>query len=153
MLPGEFQRVITAAAAGLFLAACGGEPPSPATPPLLRDVSAQGGWWNGGCPPRDAAEARLNATSPEALSPELTERLAQEFAVGSDAGRLERALRDQGFQVRAPCATVPAIRLAEFRQTGGGFYGPYPVFAQVAWEQDDAGRLVWAKGHVAFTGP
>lgn len=147
------RRVIASAVAGLLLAACG-ELLNPPTPPLLRNVTAQGGWWNGGCPPRDAVEARLNAASPEALSPELTERLVRQFPVGGDAGRLERTLRDQGFQqVRAPCATAPAIRLAEFRQRGGGFYGPYPIFAQVAWEQNGAGRLVWVKGTVAFTGP
>lgn len=29
----------------------------------------------------------------------------------------------------------------------------YPVFAVVAWEQDRERRLLWTKGHVAFTGP
>ena len=89
----------------------------------------------------------------EAISPELTERLARQFPVGSDAARLERALRDQGFQPTAPCPTAPAIRHAEFRQEGGGFYGPYPIFAQIAWEQDDAGLLRWVKSSVSYTGP
>lgn len=90
--------------------------------------------------------------SREALSPELTERLAHQFPTGSDAGQLERSLLSQGFRViRAPCPTAPAIHLAEFRQTGGGFFA-YPIFAQVAWEQNDAGRLVWTKGSVTFTG-
>lgn len=152
MIAKRIRRVISSAVAGLLVAACG-EPLDPPTPLLLRNVTAHGGWWNGGCPPRDAAEARLNAASPEALSPELTARLAQQFPVGSDAGLLERTLRDQGFQqVSAPCATAPPIRLAQFRQRGGGFYGPYPIFAQIAWEQNGAGRLVWTKGTVAFTG-
>ena len=148
MVLGGLQRTIMISAVGIVLVACS-EPLEPPTPPLLVNVSGRGGWWEGGCPPRDSADP-----SQEALSPELTARLAQQFPAGSDAALLERALRSQGFRIRGrPCPTAPAIRLAEFRQRGGGFSGPYPIFAHVAWEQDDGGRLVWAKGHVQFTGP
>jgi hypothetical protein len=147
----RIQRAIMTAAAGPLLAGCDA-PLDPPTPPLLINVSARGGWWEGGCPPRNAAQARHMPPSQEALSPELTERLAQQFPAGSDAGRMEGALRGQGFRVSAPCASDPAIHLAEFRQRGGGLF-VYPIFAQIAWEQSDAGRILWTKGHVAFTGP
>jgi hypothetical protein len=126
---------------------------TPPTPPLLQNASAAGGWWNGGCPPRDATEAQIFEPSREALSPELMERLTRQFPVGSDASRLERNLKEQGFSLRLPCDGLSAVHLGEFRQRGGGLYGPYPIFAQIAWEQDDAGRIMWTKGTVSFTGP
>ena len=91
--------------------------------------------------------------SREALSPELMERLARQFPAGSDASQMERILKEQGFSLRLPCDGLSAIRLGEFRQKGGGFNGPYPVFAQIAWEQNNAGRIMWTKGTVSFTGP
>lgn len=126
---------------------------TPPTPPLLQNVSAAGGWWNGGCPPRNATEAQLFEQSREALSPELMERLTRQFPVGSDASQLEHNLNEQGFTFRLPCDGHSAIHLGEFRQRGGGFYGPYPIFAQIAWEQNNAGEIMWIKGTVAFTGP
>lgn len=126
---------------------------TPPTPPLLENVNAAGGWWNGGCPARDSTEEQLFEPSQEALSPQLMERLTRQFPAGSDASRLERTLKEQGFSLRVPCDGFPAIHLGEFRQTGGGFYGPFPIWAQIAWEQDDAGRLKWTKGTVSFTGP
>ena len=91
--------------------------------------------------------------SREALSPQLMERLTRQFPAGSDASRLERTLKKQGFSLRRPCDGLSTIHQGDFRQKGGGFYGPYPIWAQIAWEQDDAGRIMWAKGTVAFTGP
>ena len=126
---------------------------TPPTPPLLRNVSATGGWWNAGCPPTDATEARLYEPSEEALSPELTQRLTRQFPEGSDANRLVQTLKEQGFDFHSPCKGLPAIHLSEFRQSGGQLFGPYPIWAQVVWEQDDAGRIMWTKGTVAFTGP
>ena len=81
------------------------------------------------------------------------ERLGREYPVGSDASRLERNLKEQGFSLRLPCDGLSRIHLGEFRQTGGGFYDPYPVVAQIVWEQDDTGNILWTKGTVAFTGP
>jgi hypothetical protein len=135
----------------LALGGCGDQL-TPPTPPLLENVKAAGGWWNGGCPPRDATEAELFEPSREALSPQLMERLTRQFPVGSDASRLERGLAEQGFSLRLPCDGLRGIRLGEFRQTGGGFLA-YPIWAQIAWEQDDAGRIMWTKGTVSFTGP
>lgn len=143
-----FMRYAAVVVAGILLAGCD-DGLEPATPPILRNVTAGGGWWNGGCP----SHYKALSGDHEALSPELTQRLAKGFPTGSEAVLLKEALRSQGFRMQERCATEPSIRLAEFRQTGGRFYGPYPVFAQVTWKQDDAGRLVWSKGHVAFTGP
>ena len=81
------------------------------------------------------------------------ERLTRLFPNGSDASRLERSLKEQGFRLSSPCSGLPAIHRGEFRQTGGGFYGPYPIFAQIVWEQNDMGRIVWSKGTVSYTGP
>ena len=80
------------------------------------------------------------------------ERLRRQFPTGSNASLLERRLRQEGFSFRLPCEGLPAIHLGEFRQSGGGLHGPYPMFAQIAWEQDDAGRIIWVKGTVSFTG-
>lgn len=126
---------------------------TPPTLPLLRNVSAAGGWWNAGCPPRGPTEAELYEPSQEALSPELMQRLTRQFPAGSNANRLEQALREQGFDVDMPCKGLSAIRPGEFRQSGGHLFGSYPIWAQIAWEQDDAGRIIWTKGTVAFTGP
>jgi hypothetical protein len=132
-----------------------GEPLTPPTPPLLEHVSTgRGAWWDGGCPPATEEQARINARTPEALSPELTDRLSRAFPAGSNAELLEHALVDQGFTiVRTPCRNAPTIHSAQFRQSGGGFYGPYPIFASVAWEVNAAGQLMWTKGNVSFSGP
>lgn len=124
----------------------------PPTPPLLRDVTAAGGWWDGGCPPRDATDEILH-TGREALSPELDSRLRQQFPAGSEARRLVQELRAQGFRATAPCENDASIHHAEFRQSGGGFAGPYPIFASVAWKEDARGRIAWTKASVSFTGP
>ena len=60
--------------------------PKPPTPPLLKDVSAGGGWW-GACPPATPEEASMQAGG-LALSPELNKRLARLFPVGSLEGNL-----------------------------------------------------------------
>lgn len=147
----QWLQGLAAALASVPLTGCA-EDVSPPTPPLLTDVTARGGWWNGGCPARNANEARLYDPSQEALSPELTARLQRQFPVGSNARQLERALRGQGFGPGETCANAPAVRNTQFRQSGGGFFGPYPIYASVAWEERN-GRIVWTKGSVAFTGP
>jgi hypothetical protein len=143
-------RGFIAAAVGTLLMACSDL--SPPTPPLLKGVTAKGGWWLGGCPPSTEAEA-VGSKDSESLSPELNDRLNHQFPAASDARQLGRALRDQGFEMISPCRNDASISRAEFRQGGGGFYGPYPIFAQIAWKQDQAHRLIWVKGTVSFTGP
>lgn len=142
-----FFRSLLFLTPSLFLAGC---TLSPETPPLLNGVTAGGGgWWNGGCPQSESAPAGMS----EALSPELTARLKEAFPAGGSAINLENALRQQGFGKVTPCDEEPSVRTSIFRQTGGGFFGPYPIFAVVAWKQDEEGRILWTKGHVAFTGP
>lgn len=78
----------------LLIAPCG-EPLHPTTPPILKNVSGDGWVWNGGC----SSSNNMFSGSHEALSPELTHRLADQFPAGSDAGLLEQALREQGFEM------------------------------------------------------
>jgi hypothetical protein len=135
--------------AALTLAGCGGVTPlDPPTPPLLQEVGGAGGWWNGGCPPDSPSQRPED----EALSPELTERMRRAFPPGSDARRLEATLRNQGFHFRSDTCSSD-VRVAEFGQTGGGFAGPYPMFAQIAWSEGADRRLLWIKSTVSFTGP
>jgi hypothetical protein len=139
--------------AALFLPCCdAGAPLDPPTPAFLENPGRNdGSWWDGGCPPRTEAESGRNPAQ-EALSPALVERLARQFPIGSDAQPLEVMLRANGFRMEAlPCPNAPSIRLAEFRQTGGSLVGPSPAFAQVAWDQDAAGHLLWIKALVQYT--
>lgn len=124
----------------------------PPTPPLLRGARTGGGWWNGGCPyPGDTVEPTSQMTG-EATSPDLSERLARRFPPGSDAAALEQALLEAGLQPGRTCEKH-SIRSAEFRQEGGGFFGPYPMDATVAWKIMSDGRVLWTKGRVLYRAP
>ena len=104
---------------------------------------------DGGCPPANEAERQLMA-GPEAISPELNERLIAQFPQGTPATKLVSALLSQGFAQTAPCASDATIHHAVFR--GGGHF-LIETWAEVAWKQDAYGRIVWTKGFVAYTGP
>lgn len=135
-----------------LLAGCGQDAPlDPPTPAFLENPGRNhGGSWDV-CPPRTRAEAGHSAR--EALSPNLIDRLTRQFPRGSDARRLEEMLVANGFRMQAtPCLSAPSIRLAEFRQTGGSPFGPNPAFAQIVWDQDAAGRILWIKALVQYTG-
>jgi hypothetical protein len=88
----------------------------------------------------------------EATSPELCERLATRFPPGSAASVLEQALAQEGFRSGRTCQKH-LIRCAEFRQSGGGFFGPYPVDATIAWKVTGDDRILWTKGRVFYTAP
>lgn len=91
---------------------------------------------------------------PLALSPELNQRLMQEFPRGSSQDRLTSALVQQGFTLEPrPCTEDRSVRMAWFSQHGGGFAGPYPMHANIFWKVDRSNRLVWTKGFVEYTGP
>jgi hypothetical protein len=122
----------------------------PQLPPLLEHVSANGGQW-GACPSESAGGARLPEGRPLALSPELNQRLAQVFPVGSSEERLVETLRQQGFKLLPPCNTDTYIRAADFTQHGGGGLS-YLLTASVFWKVDESGNLVWTKGFVRYTG-
>src|SRR5262249_3502379 len=122
---------------------------TPPTPPLLENAHAAGGWWSGGCPP----QAEFEKGSDEAKSPELEDRLRMQFPPGTPANLLTRALLSQGFSLIEDCPNDSSIKRATFSQDGGGFFGPYPAFAIVAWKMDAEDQIVWTKGAVAYTGP
>ena len=121
---------------------------TPATPPLLRGVTAgHGSWASGGCPP-----TRFDPPLPEASSPELAERLRSQFPPGTPSQVLVEDLRGQGFVATSPCENDKSIHRMIFSQEGGSILPPFPVSAAVAWKEDAAGRIVWTKGQVEFTG-
>lgn len=123
-------------------------PLTPATPPLLQGVKAAGGWFSEGC--RDPAAATVFAGLREAVSPDLTTRLASTFPAGSEADALQAALLAQGFRMKEPCRDDPAVHRAAFVQTGGGL--AFPVRAVVAWKRTATGQIAWVKGFVSYQG-
>jgi hypothetical protein len=128
-----------------LLAACEGSIPlDPPTPAFLEDPGSNNGvFWEAGCPSR--------GTALEAQSPNLVARLTRQFPPGSQARRLEEMLLANGFRVRERhCPDGPGVRLAEFNQRGGSLSGPAPTFAQIAWQQDSGGRLLWIKAFVQY---
>lgn len=86
-----------------------------------------------------------------ALSPELNARLAANFPAGSREETLIESLNQQGFTVTGQCASDPSIRIASYDAKGSGFV-PHETHAQVYWQADSAGRIVWTKGFVRYTG-
>lgn len=128
----------------------GSRQPKPPLPPLLKNASAKGGLW-GACPSDAKGDAGVPEARPLALSPELNQRLAQTFPVGSSEARLVEALRQQGFEMLPPCHSDPSVRAAAFTQHGGGVLS-YPLTASVFWKVDNSGNVVWTKGFVRYTG-
>ena len=146
--------LLLAISSGLVVAAFAafaGEGLTPPTPPLLKDAQAEGGWASGGCPahPYEVAFAKDR----EARSPNVEERLAQQFPSGTSEQELVLALQRQGFELTPPCDNDTQIHHAVFRQKGGAIWGPYPMFANIAWKIDELGHIVWTKAFVAYTGP
>ena len=120
----------------------------PALPPLLKGVRAANGWV-GACPPHNEREAVWQFRV--VLSPELNQRLAEQFPTGSPENALVQSLISQGFTVtRRPCDNDAAILHANFQQRGGGLFY-YPMAANVFWKAD-SGKVVWTKGFVEFSG-
>ena len=121
--------VIAALAAVLWLIA-----PEP-LPPLLRDARAAGGWW-GACPPEGDGRKTL------ALSPELNQRLQDQFPSGTTEQHLIQVLTNQGFQRTEACKSDPTIHVAAFRRRD--------VRAAVYWKSDGAGNITWTKGFIFY---
>jgi hypothetical protein len=135
--------------AAAVLSACA-EPLRPATPPLLQNAIAGGGWFSGGCPAHDWD---ITAKYPEAHAPQVEARLARDFPAGTPEQALLAALTRQGFKSDGACDNDPSIHRAVFNQAGGGLFGPYPARAQVAWKVDGEGRVVWTKAQLAYQSP
>jgi len=104
-------------------------------PPLLTKATAGGGQW-GACPSMGSARFAL----PEAISPELDRRLAQQFPPGSSEIALVQELQKQPFKMRGACNGDTAIRFAEFKERD--------LRAAVYWRVDAANTIVWTKGFV-----
>jgi hypothetical protein len=124
--------------------------PKPALPPLLKNVTAGGGWW-GACPPENEQEAEEREGHPLATSPELEQRLVQSFPPGSNERKLVDTLSKQGFELLPPCKSDHSVRVAAFRQHGGGVL-VFPVTANIFWKVDKADNIVWTRGFVAYEG-
>lgn len=131
----------------LALAACS-EPLTPSTPPLLQGAKEfrAGDQWIGQCP----EHAARGLGPPVTGSEEIDARLKAQFPPGSEAARLAEALRGQGFVLEGPCLGDRSILQAWFRQSGGGWFGPYPAVASVNFKVDPEGRVVWAYGRIGF---
>ena len=140
-------RTLTAVLASCVLGACG-DAVSPPLPPLLQGASTTGGS-NFLC-----EQGRGPGSSPETAShsPEIVQRLRRDFPVGSSATRLREVLSGQGFSIHDACSHDKSVSWAEFRQNGGNGITAMPAFGTVYWKQDQAGRLVWTTGDIAFTG-
>ncbi len=123
----------------------------PVVPPLLRGATAQGGWW-GACPPSSETEKESRRIMGQlAISPEFNSRLQNAFPPGSAERDLLASLSAQGFVLSDPCKADSTIRIASFHADGRGFLR-YATNAQVYWQADADGRIVWTKGFVAYIG-
>jgi hypothetical protein len=145
--PMEFRTLIAALTLCFALSACG-DPVSRPLPPLLQGASTTGGT-NSLCERRQG-----KGSTPETAShsPEIVQRLRRDFPVGSAAAKLREALSRQGFSIHDACSPDKSVSWAEFRQSGGNGITAMPAYGTVYWKQDQAGRLVWATGDIAFTG-
>ena len=118
----------------------------PPLPPLLEGASTSGGLY-GGCP-----RAVLVDRKELALSPELDERLRQQFPPGTPARKLSEALVSQGFVLGRPCKEDNSIREANFTKKGDGFYYLFRTDSSVFWKTDERGNIVWTEGFLMFIG-
>jgi hypothetical protein len=120
-------------------------------PPLLQKATAGSGW-SSACPSRNEKEQKMIETTGQfAVSPEVEQRLRDQFPPGSNESRLIAALTTQGFKQEAPCETDQTIQRASFFRKGTGIL-PYDIGATVYWKIDEQGRIVWTKGFVAYGG-
>lgn len=119
---------------------------TPPTPPLLAEGgSMRARAHHSGCPPWDDQDLQNPGS--------IEDRVERAFPVGTPHSDVVRSLSRQGFKIEPACASDPTIRRAIFRQSGGGFYGPYPAFSVITWKVDPKDRVAWVSGHVNYTGP
>lgn len=136
-------------AVSCFLAAgCGSSLPK--LPPLLIDATTTGGS-NFLCEGGDQEGAMPDTAS---HSPEIVGRLRVGHPPGSRAANLRKDLLRQGFTIHEGCSADRSVSWAEYRQRASNGFGYYtPAFGTVYWKQDRMGRLIWATGDIAYTGP
>ena len=123
------------------------KPLKPPTPPLLVGAgSMRTRAHHSGCPPWHTYDLRNPGS--------IEDRVERAFPTGTPQSELVSSLSRQGFKIEPACANDPTIARATFIQSGGGgFYGPYQAFSEVTWKVDRTGRVIWASGYVAYTGP
>ena len=117
-------------------------------PAMLHGVSAGSGY-SSACPAPKTEEA--SSTRKLAISPELNQRLLEAFPPGSTEDALTKFLLAQGFSFHGACDIDPFVRHASFNQKGKGSLA-YRTHAQVFWQVDADGKVVWTKGGVGFRG-
>jgi hypothetical protein len=88
--------------------------------------------------------------SPQALSPELNQRLIQQFPPGSQGPELFRSLMAQGFKQRPPCDTDLTIHVAMYEGPISGFL--FKIYGVVYWKTDNDNAIVWTKAIVSYDG-
>lgn len=108
---------------------------------ILKDVTAGGGYW-GACP-RSQEEQR----HPLALSPEFNARLASRFSPGTPEKTLTDALAAMGFGSVGTCEQDRTVRIFRFDKRRSGLA---EVTAEVYWQVDSGGKILWTKGFVAY---
>jgi hypothetical protein len=86
---------------------------------------------------------------PEALSPELNQRLTKDFPIGSDEALLVRELLRQQFVLGDYCKADETIRVATFYHHNGGLFSS-DTSARIYWKTGTDKKLVWTKGYVSF---
>lgn len=142
------RKITTVVGVGyLALAGCG-EPLTPPLPPLLQGATTVGGS-NFLCEPGSGGGLLPETAS---HSPEIVRRLKHGFPAGTPAARLRDSLTQQGFSLHDRCSSDGSVSWAEFRQRGGNGITAMAAFGTVFWKEDQAGRLVWTTGDIAFTG-
>jgi hypothetical protein len=144
-LPRSLQSALLLAGA-FIVSACSNA--NEELPAMLHGVSSGSGY-SSACPAR--MEEEVLSIRKLAISPELNQRLLEAFPPGATEEALTNFLLKQGFSFHGACDTDPLIRHASFNQKGKGFLA-YRTHAQVFWEVDADGKVVWTKGVVGFSG-
>jgi hypothetical protein len=112
----------------------------PPLPPLLVGARAGFGNWSG-CEGGDG------------VSPDLEQRLREQFPPGSSDAPLVAALERQGFATPSFCGPYSTARYACYlglKDSTTGKPIPNDVSACVYWKVDDANRIIWTHGYLHF---
>jgi hypothetical protein len=131
----------------LFVAIALLAPPWPPFPPLLRNADSRGGY--GSACPAESEGGRAWQAKNLAVSPQVEQRLRNQFPPGTPEHSLVTALSAQGFTMLPPCETDASVHRADFVQKGGSllwFSGTGEVF----WKVDGDGKIVWTHGMVSY---
>jgi len=131
--------IVALTGAALWLARA----PSGATPELIAGLPDDG-LRGAPCPARSLYEQ--DARKKQGVRPPaaLGEKLRRLFPLGSDAGQLRLRLKDEGFDLFAPCPNDESVLGARWLSRSWGQPDAY-----VYWRTDDADKLIFLDGHVS----